>query len=313
MITVIAGGVGAARFLSGLVQVVDPSSVTAIVNVGDDTVLHGLHISPDIDTVTYTLAGEINPETGWGLRDETWQAMATVRRYGGDAWFQLGDRDLGTHLHRTGRLARGDALSSVTADIARSWGLGITVLPATDDELRTMVTVVDEDAEREVSFQEYFVRRQHGVPVTALRFAGEGSAKPAPGVLDAIDAADVIVVAPSNPLVSIAPVLAVAGVRDAIAARRAQVVAVSPIVAGAALKGPADRMLRELGHDPSVVGVARLYAPIADALVIDTADAALAHDVAGAGLRAVVAPTIMSTPAAAAALAQTTIAAAGAR
>jgi LPPG:FO 2-phospho-L-lactate transferase len=275
-----------------------------------------LHISPDIDTVTYTLAGEINTETGWGLRNESWQAMETIRRYGGEAWFQLGDRDLGTHMHRTGRLARGDALSAITADIARAWGLEVAVLPATDDTLRTMVTVVDGDdgaAPREVTFQEYFVQLQHGVPVTALRFAGEGTAKPGPGVLDAIDAADVIVIAPSNPLVSIAPVLAVAGVRDAISARRANVVAVSPIVAGTALKGPADRMLRELGHDASVVGVARLYASLANTLVIDTADAALAGDVEAAGMRAVVTPTIMSTAAAAAALARTTIDAVGMR
>ena len=313
MITVLAGGVGAARFLAGLVQAVDAQSVTAIVNVGDDAVLHGLHISPDIDTVTYTLAGQINPDTGWGLRDETWQAMDTVRRYGGDAWFQLGDRDLGTHLYRTGRLANGDPLSAITADIARAWGLDVRLLPASDDELRTMVTVRDDDREREVSFQEYFVQRQHGVPVTALRFAGEGTAAPAPGVLTAIADAEVVVIAPSNPLVSIAPVLAVNGVRDAIEARRTSVVAVSPIVAGAALKGPADRMLRELGHDPSVVGVARLYAPIAGTLVIDEADAALADEVEAAGIHAVVAPTVMANAAIAAALARTTIAVAGAR
>ena len=313
MITVLAGGVGAARFLAGLVQAVDAQSVTAIVNVGDDAVLHGLHISPDIDTVTYTLAGQINPDTGWGLRDETWQAMDTVRRYGGDAWFQLGDRDLGTHLYRTGRLANGDPLSAITADIARAWGLDVRLLPASDDELRTMVTVRDDDREREVSFQEYFVQRQHGVPVTALRFAGEGTAAAAPGVLTAIADAEVVVIAPSNPLVSIAPVLAVNGVRDAIEARRTSVVAVSPIVAGAALKGPADRMLRELGHDPSVVGVARLYAPIAGTLVIDEADAALADEVKAAGIHAVVAPTVMATAAVAADLARTTIAVAGAR
>ena len=311
MIAVVAGGVGAARFLAGLLQVVDPTEVTAIVNVGDDTVLHGLHISPDIDTVTYTLAGEINPETGWGLRGESWQAMDTVRRYGGDAWFQLGDRDLGTHLHRTGRLAAGIPLSAITADIAAAWGLGLRVLPATDDPLRTMVTVRDADAEREVTFQEYFVRRQHDVPVTAVRFAGADAARPGPGVLDALASADAIVIAPSNPLVSIGPVLAVPGVRDAIAARREHTVAVSPIVAGAALKGPADRMLRELGHDASVVGVAELYADLACALVIDEADAALAASVEATGMRAVVAPTVMSTASVAAALATTTLAAVG--
>jgi LPPG:FO 2-phospho-L-lactate transferase len=300
LITVLAGGVGAARFLSGLIQVVDPSTVTAIVNVGDDTVLHGLHISPDIDTVTYTLAGAINPETGWGLRDETWQAMATVERYGGPAWFRLGDRDLGTHLYRTGRMADGARLSTITDEIARAWGLRLRVVPATDDRLRTMVTV---DGEGEIGFQEYFVGRQHSVAVTSLRFDGSDGATPAPGVLDAIADATTVVIAPSNPLVSIAPVLAVPGVREAVLAARARTVAVSPIVAGAALKGPADRMLRELGHEASVVGVARLYADIATTLVVDETDAASASAVEAAGIHCVVAPTIMSTSSAAADLA----------
>lgn len=312
MITVIAGGVGAARFLAGLLQVVDPSEVTAIVNVGDDTDLHGLHISPDIDTVTYTLAGEINPDTGWGLRGETWNAMDTVRRYGGATWFQLGDRDLGTHLFRTGRLRDGATLSEVTAEITEGWQLGLRLLPATDDPLRTMVTVVDADAEREVTFQEYFVQRHHDVPVTALRFEGASSARPAPGVLDALADADVVVIAPSNPLVSIGPVLAVPGVRDMLATILERTVAISPIIAGAALKGPADRMLRELGYDASVVGVAELYASVAAALVIDEADAALADAVEAIGPRAVVAHTVMSTPDAAAHLAEVTLEAVGA-
>ncbi len=220
MTTVLAGGVGAARFLRGLVQATEPSSVTAIVNVGDDTVLHGLHISPDIDTVTYTLAGAINPETGWGLRDETWQAMDMVERYGGPSWFRLGDRDLGTHLYRTGRLSEGAPLSTVTAEIASSWGLEVTLVPATDDRLRTMVTV---EGEGEIGFQDYFVGRQHAVAVTDVRFDGADGARPAPGVLDAITNADVVVIAPSNPLVSIDPVLAVRGVRDAVRAARANV------------------------------------------------------------------------------------------
>jgi LPPG:FO 2-phospho-L-lactate transferase len=306
--TVLAGGVGAARFLSGLVQVIEPSSVTAIVNVGDDTVLHGLHISPDIDTVTYTLAGAINPETGWGLRDETWQAMDMVERYGGPSWFRLGDRDLGTHLYRTGRLAEGAPLSAVTAEIAQSWGLDVRLLPATDDRLRTMVTVADEG---EIGFQDYFVGRQHSVPVTALRFDGASVARPAPGVLEAIADGDVVVIAPSNPLVSIGPVLAVPGVLDAVGAARARTVAISPIVAGAALKGPADRMLRELGHEASVVAVARIYSDLASVLVIDEADGELAADVEAAGVRCVTTSTIMSSPEAAAALARTTLDAVG--
>jgi len=304
--TVLAGGVGAARFLSGLVQVVDPSTVTAIVNVGDDTVLHGLHISPDIDTVTYTLAGAINPDAGWGLRDETWKAMDMVAHYGGPSWFRLGDRDLGTHLYRTGRLSEGASLTTVTAEIAQAWGLTMRLLPATNDRLRTMVTVADEG---EIGFQDYFVGRQHSVPVTGLRFDGANNAQPAPGVLDAIERADVVVIAPSNPLVSISPVLAVRGIRAAVLAARARVVAISPIVAGVALKGPADRMLRELGHEASVVGVARLYAALASVLVIDEADATSAPEVEATGMRCIVVPTIMSSPEAAAALARATLAA----
>jgi LPPG:FO 2-phospho-L-lactate transferase len=306
MSTVLAGGVGAARFLTGLVQVVEPSSVTAVVNVGDDTVLHGLHVSPDIDTVTYTLAGAINPETGWGLRDESWQAMTMVEHYGGSSWFRLGDRDLGTHLYRTGRLNEGAPLSTVTREIAAAWGVEVRIVPATDDPLRTMVSV---EGEGEIGFQDYFVGRQHSVPVTSLRFAGADRARPGPGVLDAIEGGDTVVIAPSNPLVSIGPVLAVEGVRDALQAARERTVAISPIVAGAAIKGPADRMLRELGHDSSVVGVARLYADIASVLVIDEADAGSVADVEAAGIGCVVVPTIMSSPAAAAALAKATLAA----
>lgn len=293
MITTIAGGVGAARMLRALALVVDPTELTAIVNVGDDIDLHGLHISPDIDTVIYTLAGAIDPDRGWGLVDESWRAMEALGRYGGAAWFGLGDRDLGTHLFRTQRLAEGAALSTITAEIARAWGLDLTVLPVTDDHLRTIVTLA---AGGDVSFQEYFVGRRHSVPVAAVRFDGADAAAPAPGVLDAIDGASTIVLAPSNPLVSIAPVLAVPGVRDAIRARRDDVVAVSPIVAGAALKGPADRMLVELGHEASVVGVADLYRELAATLVIDTADASLADDVRARGMRCIVTDTVMRSP-----------------
>ncbi len=303
MITVLAGGVGAARFLRGLLDVVPAQDVTAIVNVGDDLVLHGLHISPDLDTVTYTLAGAINPDTGWGLAGETWQAMATLEQYGGVSWFRLGDRDLGTHLYRTHRLSEGAPLSAVTAEIAGAWQLGLRMIPASDDPVRTMVTVDG----GEIGFQDYFVARQHSVAVSGVRFAGAGEARPAPGVLAAIASADAVVIAPSNPIVSIGPVLAVPGVREAVVARRDHCVAVSPIVAGAALKGPADRMMRELGHEPTVVGVARLYRELASALVIDEADAALADDVEREGVRCVVVPTVMSSPAIAAALAKSTI------
>lgn len=308
-VTVIAGGVGAARMLAALSSVVDPATLTAVVNVGDDLVLHGLHISPDLDTVTYTLAGEINPETGWGLRGESWQAMDTVRRYGGIDWFGLGDRDLGTHLFRTHRLAEGATLTEVTAAIARAWDLSLRLLPVTDDPVRTMVTLAEgDDAGREISFQEYFVQRHHSVAVSAVRFDGAAASSPGPGVLAALREAERVVIAPSNPIVSIDPVLAVPGVRDAIEAARDRVVAVSPIIAGSALKGPADRLLRELGHEPTVVGIARLYAPLAAALVVDEADAHLADAVAAEGIRPLVTRSVMSEPGVAESLARVVLA-----
>ncbi len=304
-VTVIAGGVGAARMINALLEEVPPSSVTAVANVGDDLDLHGLHISPDLDTITYTLAGEINPETGWGLRGESWQAMESVRRYGGIDWFGLGDRDIGTHLYRTQRMAEGAQLTTVTAEIAAAWGLGIDLLPVTDDRLRTMVTLAEgDDAGREITFQEYFVQRRHDVAVRAVRFDGAEKAHPGPRVLAAIAGAARVVIAPSNPAVSIDPVLSVRGVREHLAAARDRTVAVSPIVAGAALKGPAARLMEELGHEPSVVGVARWYAPIASTLVIDEADADLAERVAAEGIDPVVTRTIMSEPGVAASLAR---------
>lgn len=297
---------GAARLLAGLTQVCPQRDLTAVVNVGDDIELHGLHISPDIDTVTYTLAGAIDPERGWGLAGETWHAMEALARYpSARSWFNLGDRDLGTHMYRTDRLRAGASLSTVTAEIAAAWGLGLRLLPASDDPLRTRVVV----AEGEISFQEYFVQRQHAVAVSAVRFDGAESSKPAPGVIEAIQQASRVVVAPSNPIVSIAPVLAVPGVRAAVEARRESAVAVSPIIAGAALKGPADRLLKELGHESSVVGIARIYAPIASVLVIDEADRDSVDAVEAEGLRCVVAPTIMSGPAEAASLARAVLAA----
>ncbi len=293
MITVLAGGVGAARLLAGLVQVVPPSDVTAVGNTGDDVVMHGLHISPDLDTVTYTLAGADNPETGWGLAGETWQAMGSLGRYGGDTWFNLGDLDLGTHLYRTGNLASGVGLAEITAAITAGWGLEPMLLPMTEDRVATMVTLAGGD---EVGFQEYFVRLRHDVPVSSVRFDGAEASSPGPGVLKAITGADVVVVAPSNPIVSIGPLLAVPGIADAVRARRDHTVAVSPIIAGAALKGPADRLMRELGHEASVVGVARIYHDIASCLIIDSADADLAGAVEAEGMVCVVTDTIMSSP-----------------
>jgi len=304
MICVLAGGVGAARLLTGLVQVVDPGDIVVIANVADDVELHGLHVSPDLDTITYTLAGQVDEERGWGLRDESWRAMEMVRRYGGLDWFNLGDRDLGTHLYRTHRLGQGATLSEVTAEIIAAWELRFTLLPVTNDELRTRVTVVDPDAEREVGFQEWFVARRHAVPVRSVRFVGATEARAAPGVLDALANADTVVIAPSNPLVSIAPVLAVEEVAAAVRLRRADTVAVSPIVAGAALKGPADRLMADLGHESSVVGVARLYRDLGATLVVDDVDAELAEAVEAAGMSCLVTPTVMTDADASAALAR---------
>lgn len=296
-VCVISGGVGAARLIRALTTHVDLADITAVANVGDDLELHGLHVSPDLDTITYTLAGEINPETGWGLRNESWQAMETVGRYGGIDWFNLGDRDLGTHLYRTHRLGEGAGLAEITAEITAAWGLDLRLLPVTEDRLRTVVTLAEgPDAGREIGFQEYFVKRRHGVAVQRVRFDGAETARPGPGVLEALDEAPRIVIAPSNPIVSIEPVLAVPGIRDAIIARRDRVVAVSPIIAGSALKGPADRLLTELGHEASVVGVARLWAPLASALVIDESDAHLADAVAAQGITPIISPTVMAEP-----------------
>lgn len=308
MLIALAGGVGAARLLTGLVRVVDPQDVTAVVNTGDDMVLHGLHVSPDIDTVLYTLAGLSNPVTGWGVDGESWTVMTALEALGGETWFRLGDRDLATHLYRTQRLSQGATLSEVTASLADTHGVGVHVLPMSDDPVRTRLTLAEPagnyEAGTEVGFQDYFVRLAHGVAVSAVRYEGVGMARPAPGLLEAIDAADVVIGCPSNPILSLGPLLAVPGVRDHVTRRRARVVAVSPIIAGAAVKGPADRLLRELGHEPSVVGIARLCAPWAGTLVIDEQDASLASMVEAQGVRAVVAPTMMSTPARAAALAE---------
>lgn len=286
----LAGGVGAAKLLTGLIRAHPPHDLLAVVNTADDTVLHGLNVSPDLDTVVYTLAGAVNPDTGWGLAGETWQAMDALERYGGITWFRLGDRDLATHLYRTHRLGQGADLATVTSEIAAAWGLELNVLPVTNDRIETRVTTADEG---EIGFQDYFVRRRHNVAVSAVRVAGSEQARPTPGLLGALGAAQQIIIAPSNPIVSIGPVLEVPGVRQAVAGRREAVVAVSPIVGGAALKGPADRLMRELGHESSVVGVARLYQDVASTLVIDEADADLADDVEAVGVSCVVAPTIM--------------------
>jgi len=311
VLVALCGGVGAARMLSGLVRAVPPDRITAIVNVGDDMVLHGLHISPDLDTVAYTLAGMDNRETGWGVAGESWAVMDELGRLGGEDWFRLGDRDLATHLFRTGRLRGGERLSSVTAELGRRRGIAVRLLPVTDDPLRTRVTLAEASAlgpaGTEVGFQDYFVRLHHDVPVSGVRFEGAAAARPSPGVMESLAQADTIVVCPSNPVVSIGPVLAVPGVREALTARRERVVAVSPIIAGAALKGPADRLMAELGTESSVVGVARLYAPWAGTLVVDTQDADRSPDVEAEGVRCIVTPTVMSSPERAADLARVVV------
>jgi LPPG:FO 2-phospho-L-lactate transferase len=288
------------------------------VNTGDDTVMHGLSISPDLDTITYTLAGAIDPERGWGLRDESWRAMEALARFvpvrpagsgAAPTWFNLGDQDLATHFYRTARLAEGATLTEATDEIRRAFGLPQRVVPMSDRRVTTMVTLLEEGIE--VPFQEYFVQRRHGVPVSAVRFDGAADAVLTDAARAAFVDSDAVVIAPSNPLVSIGPIRALPEVDALLAARRDTVVAVSPIVGGAALKGPADRMLIELGHEASVVGVARLYAPIASTLVIDPVDAALAPAVEAEGMRVVITPSIMSTPEISNELARRTLAAAG--
>jgi LPPG:FO 2-phospho-L-lactate transferase len=306
MITVIAGGVGAAKFLRGLIDVVEPASVTVIGNTGDDETFLGLHVSPDLDTVVYTLSDAVEPEQGWGLAGETYACLEQAARLGEETWFRLGDADLATHVQRTLLLREGRSLSEATASIARAFGVECRLLPMSDEPVRTVVTT---DA-GELSFQEYFVQRRQQDEVRALRFDGVESARPAPGVLDALRDAEAVVIAPSNPLVSIGSVLAVPGVREALLKTRVPVVAVSPIVGGRALKGPADRMMTSLGHESSALGVARLYADFLDVLVLDEQDASLAGEVESLGVRAVVADTVMRDAATRRALAEATLAAA---
>ena len=317
-ISVVCGGVGAARFLRALAEVYPADRTVGVVNTGDDTVLHGLAISPDIDTITYTLAAAIDPDRGWGLRDETWRAMEALGRYAGvrpagsvaaPTWFNLGDQDLATHFYRTARLAEGATLTQVTSEICSAWGLAQQLLPMSDERVTTMVSLRDEGIE--VPFQEYFVKRQHSVPVAAVRFDGAESASLSTAATAALSDSELVVIAPSNPLVSIAPLRSLTGFDSMLHARRSTVVAISPIIGGAALKGPADRMLHELGHEASVVGVARLYAHIAGTLVIDPIDEALAPAIEALGMRVVVTPSIMADPAVGRELARRTLAAGG--
>jgi LPPG:FO 2-phospho-L-lactate transferase len=293
VITVLSGGVGAARLLSALSGVLDRSEITAIVNVGDDLVLHGLTICPDLDTIGYTLAGLNNDEMGWGLRGESWRVMDELAELGGAAWFRLGDRDLATHLYRSQRLSEGATKSEVTQELCQRWGVKVRLLPVTDD-------VVATEFETEVgrlNFQQYFVQHHHDVKVQSIEVLGASTAQATPQVLAALEECSRIVIAPSNPLISIDPILQIPGVRAVLERRRDDVVAVSPIINGAALKGPADRLLGELGHEVSCVGVADFYRGLLGTLIVDEADAQLGDIIRGRGINVRVATTIMAEPA----------------
>lgn len=286
-VAVLSGGVGGARFVRGVVDVVAARDVTVVGNVGDDLEVLGLHVSPDLDSVLYALAGLSDEQRGWGRADETWHALGTVAALGGETWFLLGDRDLGVHLFRSQALRAGEPLSAVTMRIARQLGVEAALLPATDDRLRTWIAT----PAGEFPFQQWFVGRGHRDEVDAVRFEGADAAAAAPGVVSAIDGADLILLAPSNPYVSIGPILAVAPIREALARRRVQCVAVSPLIGGRAVKGPADRMLARLAGGTSPRQVARCYEGMIDALVVDESDA---HDLAGLGdVRPIVTRTLM--------------------
>lgn len=292
MIAVLSGGVGAARLLRVLRDLVEPTSLRAVVNVGDDLVLHGLTICPDLDTILYTLAGLNNDETGWGLRDESWRVMEALEALGGESWFRLGDRDLATHLYRSQRLAAGATKTMVSAELAAALAVEIALLPVTDDPVST----VFETAIGRLSFQEYFVRHRHQIPVSAIEVIGASEARATDSALIALEQAQRIVIAPSNPLISIGPILQVPGVRDVISRRRDDVVAVSPIIDGAALKGPADRLLAELGYDVSCVGVADVYGDLVGTWVIDETDQHHAATLRRRGYQVRVTTTVMGRP-----------------
>lgn len=288
-VTVLAGGVGAARLLRGLAPLVARGQLTIVVNTADDDVFYGLHVSPDIDTVLYTLAGLSDPVRGWGIAGDTFHALDAIRRYEREAWFQLGDRDLATHLFRTARLRDGQTLSQITAQQARSLGVTARVLPMSDDPVRTIV----ETTAGKRSFQEYLVRDRARETVRALTYSGVRSARPAPGVRAALEQASLIVIAPSNPLVSIAPILAVPGIRQALRRADAPVVAVSPLIGGRPVKGPADRMMRALGVAPTPLGLADYYEDVLDALVLDNADRAYVPKLAARGIATTCLDTLM--------------------
>jgi LPPG:FO 2-phospho-L-lactate transferase len=290
-ITALAGGIGASKFLLGLAAVMPPEEITVVANTGDDIELFGLRVSPDIDTLTYTLAGVINDSTGWGLAGDTFECLNWLSRYGEAGWFNLGDRDLATHIYRTHQLRLGRSLAEVTDHVRRSLGVRPVILPMTDAYTPTRV-LTDEG---EMHFQEYFVRRRCEPRVKQVRFNGIESARPARGVVSAILDSDAVIICPSNPFISIGPILAVPGILDALKKTQAQVTAVTPIIGGRALKGPAADMLRDLGHEVSARGVASVYRDFVDVFVLDESDRELEPDINELGMRVLVTNTVMGT------------------
>jgi LPPG:FO 2-phospho-L-lactate transferase len=290
-ITALAGGVGASKLLVGLYDVVDPARLTAVVNTGDDLTLHGLKISPDLDIVSYTLAGVVDPAKGWGFRGETFHALKRLAVFGRANWFNLGDRDLATHIHRTTTLAEGKSLSQAAESIRAALGVKSRILPMSD---QPVPTIIDSD-EGALHFQEYLVKRRAEPVVRGIRFDGVEAASPAPGVLEAIRDADRIIICPSNPLISIGPILAVPGIREALRARRKEVIAVCPIVGGKSLKGPSDKMLAQLGYESSARGVAKLYADFTGTFVLDPTDQAHVESIESPAMKVAVIPTVMKT------------------
>ncbi len=307
MIVVLAGGVGAARFLQGLVQVVPQQRLTAIVNTGDDRDFYGLHVSPDLDIVMYTLAGVVDEAHGWGIRNDTYATMQQLARYGNEDWFLLGDRDLATHIHRTNLLRQGKTLSEVTDELRRQFGLELRILPMSDQPVATHI----QTPAGLLHFQEYMVKRRCADEVQDVVFIGSDEARPAPGVLDAVKGAEAILIAPSNPIVSIGSILAVPGIHDILHEASGMVVAVSPIVGGAPIKGPADKLMRGLGMDVSAVGVARCYRDFLDVMVIDEQDAHHVSAIEDLGIPTVVTNTIMRDDAAKTTLARGVLEATG--
>ena len=290
-IAALAGGVGGSKLLLGLYRVMDPADLTIIVNTGDDIVMHGLHVSPDPDIITYTLAGVVNEETGWGIAGESFRVAEGLARYGRPVWFKLGDRDLATHIHRSALLKDGGTLSQAMDSIRTGLGVRARLLPMSDDRVSTML----ETGEGRMHLQDYLVRRRCEPRLKSIAFPGAERARPAPGVIEAIEDAQGIVISPSNPLISIGPILAVPGIREALMRRRDNVVVVCPLVGGKSLKGPSDKMMAELGHEVSALGAAKLYRDICGTFMIDEADEAASDTIEALGMKPVVRPTVMKS------------------